>query len=529
MGHLSLCVLDAVLSIGARYTSTVRTCRRYADAHGLEPLVDVDAATSVIGTEAEQALAVFVGHVRAHGAADFAAVVLENRQRTSTGRSGVLKAEAALLYAEVLIEAGIERYDDVPRLFADDDRFDALSARLRAVPGNGISDVRLGYLWMLLGNDDGIKPDRMVRGCGGRRGVAQHLGPVRPGAGVVDRPPVLPLRPRLQAGARRCVVGDVVGEHRERPRGQGRRHRVAERPPAQGREGDEHGGAAEEREACTSRAGDRRRQPGGEDGPGRGRGQPRPQHRDRPVEAGAVPGRGVRVVADLAGEVGDLRAPEGMGVGESRRHLVDRHPVRLGQLPAGGGRDRRRAQQQQGVGALGAPPVLALDALAPEGDAAQRGPTRPARVGAREVGLAGGVHPARAVLVGRAGSAVNTAMVWPMSMGTSSSSRDLLRPDPAGYECRTIGREGSRGGRRGMARTGGGVEGRGGDDPRPAAIACYGCAGCAGTTRDRIAAYAAATPVASVGSITGAKCGEWLEGTGSSPSTTSSGIPPKNQ
>ena len=40
----------------------------------------------------------------------------------------------------------------------------AVTEALRAVPGNGGSDVRLGYLWMLLGDDEVIKPDRMVLG-----------------------------------------------------------------------------------------------------------------------------------------------------------------------------------------------------------------------------------------------------------------------------------------------------------------------------------------------------------------------------
>jgi hypothetical protein len=153
--HLSLCVLDAVFSIGARYTTTVRTCRRYADQHRLAPLQDD-------GRHHEQPLGEFVRHVHELGPTEFAATVLGNRQRTSTGRSGVLKAEAALLYAEALVRADVERHADVAPLFADDVRMEALTADLRTVPGNGGADVRLGYLWMLLGADDLIKPDRIV-------------------------------------------------------------------------------------------------------------------------------------------------------------------------------------------------------------------------------------------------------------------------------------------------------------------------------------------------------------------------------
>ncbi|MDS0132747.1 MULTISPECIES: hypothetical protein [unclassified Amycolatopsis] len=37
-----------------------------------------------------------------------------------------------------------------------------MESRLRAVHGNGGHDVRLGYLWMLAGTDEQVKPDRKV-------------------------------------------------------------------------------------------------------------------------------------------------------------------------------------------------------------------------------------------------------------------------------------------------------------------------------------------------------------------------------
>ncbi|WP_139122994.1 hypothetical protein [Cellulosimicrobium cellulans] len=36
---------------------------------------------------------------------------------------------------------------------------DEISARLRQIPGDG---VRTGYFWMLVGDDDTVKPDRMI-------------------------------------------------------------------------------------------------------------------------------------------------------------------------------------------------------------------------------------------------------------------------------------------------------------------------------------------------------------------------------
>lgn len=156
--HLSLCVLDAVFSIGARYGTTVRTCETYARHAGITTL---DRGDGPIGTSAEQPLEALVAEVQAVGDDRFAAEVLANRQRTSS-RGGVLKAEAARRYAEALVRAGVHRYSDVEALLDDAARLAALEEELRRVPGNGTGDVRLGYLWMLVGHDRMIKPDRMV-------------------------------------------------------------------------------------------------------------------------------------------------------------------------------------------------------------------------------------------------------------------------------------------------------------------------------------------------------------------------------
>ena len=91
----------------------------------------------------------------------FAGEVVRHRGRTST-RGGILKADAAVRVAHRLLEHDVHRVGDLHRLFGDADRFDAVQARLRQVPGNGACDVRLGYLWMLTGQDDLVKPDRMV-------------------------------------------------------------------------------------------------------------------------------------------------------------------------------------------------------------------------------------------------------------------------------------------------------------------------------------------------------------------------------
>jgi hypothetical protein len=72
-GYISLCMLDAVYSVGARYTAVVRVCHTYARHAGLEvATLPHREANTVIGTDAEQSLAAFVADIHGLGVAGFA-------------------------------------------------------------------------------------------------------------------------------------------------------------------------------------------------------------------------------------------------------------------------------------------------------------------------------------------------------------------------------------------------------------------------------------------------------------------------
>ncbi|MDX3192887.1 hypothetical protein PV458_31150 [Streptomyces sp. MN03-5084-2B] len=160
--HLPVCVLDAVFSINARYSSVIAVCDRYAQHQNLDPhLLAVADAATVIGTNLEQPVDALAALGREIGADLLASDVLSNRSRTST-RGGVLKAEAAVRYAEILAESDVHTLDDAADLLRDLGRLEEVERRLRTVPGNGVHDVRLGSLWMLAGDDEHVKPDRVV-------------------------------------------------------------------------------------------------------------------------------------------------------------------------------------------------------------------------------------------------------------------------------------------------------------------------------------------------------------------------------
>ena len=152
---LSFCVLDAVFSIGARYSTVVAVVRRVATDCAITPPTSPDVA----GTDPDplplpQLLDRFP-------TAEELSAVARNRQRTST-RNGILKADAGLQYAKILAGQDITTLAAARDVLADAERLRAVETDLATVPGEGSAGVRRGYLWMLVGADDLIKPDRMV-------------------------------------------------------------------------------------------------------------------------------------------------------------------------------------------------------------------------------------------------------------------------------------------------------------------------------------------------------------------------------
>ncbi|HEV2778257.1 MAG TPA: hypothetical protein VGX25_02550 [Actinophytocola sp.] len=168
--HLSLCVLDAVFSINARYGGVVRVCHRHAEHAGLtEPLLPVADVDQVVGTGRKEPVIRFVELGHQLGPEHLAGQVLRNRGRTSA-RGGILKADAAIQYAQILATAAIRRLGDVAALLVSPDTLTEVEAALRTVPGHG-RGAHLSYLWMLAGDDQHVKPDRMVL-----RWLTHHLG-----------------------------------------------------------------------------------------------------------------------------------------------------------------------------------------------------------------------------------------------------------------------------------------------------------------------------------------------------------------
>lgn len=152
---LPLAVIDAVWSIGVRYGGVQRVVARYCEHSGLRKL---RADRSSLPSRSEQEpVSAFCERIEQIGPAAMAITVFANRQRTSS-RSGILKAEAVYRFACALRTHGIDYFQDAPPAAGNVD----LERTIRGIPGQG-SGISLGYFWMLVGSDEFIKPDRMIR------------------------------------------------------------------------------------------------------------------------------------------------------------------------------------------------------------------------------------------------------------------------------------------------------------------------------------------------------------------------------
>lgn len=151
---LPLCVLDAVYSINANYKGTRSTVKRYCDYYNLERLrLDRESLPS---RNEQHSISSFIKNIEEYGYDYFAERIVHNRQRTST-KKGILKADAACRFAKTLKEYGVDCFQEMGKVVANEN-FDSA---IRAIPGQA-KGIALNYFFMLAGSDKLIKPDRHI-------------------------------------------------------------------------------------------------------------------------------------------------------------------------------------------------------------------------------------------------------------------------------------------------------------------------------------------------------------------------------
>ncbi len=152
---LPLCIVDSIFSIQAKYTGVVRVVNRWCESQ--EP--PWKAETSCKPTnDAGPTVREFVDTIgRRLETGSTYADLFGNLQRTSS-RSGILKAEAVHLFAQALLDSGINTFGDL----RDRKKLEAAEARVKKIAGQG-TGITFTYFLMLAGEDDYVKSDTHLR------------------------------------------------------------------------------------------------------------------------------------------------------------------------------------------------------------------------------------------------------------------------------------------------------------------------------------------------------------------------------
>ena len=179
--HASLCVLDAVYSIRARYEGVRNVIDRYCEHYHVVPTLNRENGY----TENEDTLDRLAQRITAVGCETFAGQIVHNRTKTA----GRLKSEVVLDVSRKLINGGITSLRELSEWAG------AVDAHAFSGDILGIGPVTVTYLAMLTGNETLVKVDihvrRFMQRCLGRdaddREILEILREVARQLGVVPR------------------------------------------------------------------------------------------------------------------------------------------------------------------------------------------------------------------------------------------------------------------------------------------------------------------------------------------------------
>lgn len=146
---LPLCIIDAVFSIGVKYTSTANVVKSFCRSQNLDRTKNPESYDKYTVDD-------LITLLEKHSFNEQADILYNNHQRTSS-RNGILKAEAVYLFAAALKQTGINTISDFRKHGISSD----LERAILSIPGQK-SGLSLHYFCMLAGDDSFCKPDRHV-------------------------------------------------------------------------------------------------------------------------------------------------------------------------------------------------------------------------------------------------------------------------------------------------------------------------------------------------------------------------------
>jgi len=145
-GHLPLCVIDSIFSIGVKYETVQNSINHFCDHYN----IDKFTKTTELSTSD------FLKLMERQSIKELTENIYRNRQRTST-RSGILKSEAVILFLKVLQKFEINKLSDIDKIITSEQ----FEIEIKEIPGQN-SGISLTYFFMLAGSDELIKTDRMI-------------------------------------------------------------------------------------------------------------------------------------------------------------------------------------------------------------------------------------------------------------------------------------------------------------------------------------------------------------------------------
>lgn len=152
---LPFCIIDAVFSINITYNTTRNVVERFGKFINIDTCRDFGSDYPSI-TE-QFSINEFINFYKNNNIDFITTNVYKNKCRTST-QNGILKSEAVLEYAEVLQRYEINYFQDIIKVFNNL----SFEKDIKAIKGQK-SGISLSYFFMLAGDNNLIKPDRMIQ------------------------------------------------------------------------------------------------------------------------------------------------------------------------------------------------------------------------------------------------------------------------------------------------------------------------------------------------------------------------------
>ena len=150
---LPYCVIDAVFSLGANYTSTKKAVINYCDYYNLQRL---RTNKDLPSKDQQESITQFIKRLQSHKPSTLAGTIFQNNQRTST-RNGILKAEAIFQFAKTLQQYNVDHFQDINKVITNK----PFEEDIKKIKGQ-TKGISLNYFFMLAGTGNLIKPDTMI-------------------------------------------------------------------------------------------------------------------------------------------------------------------------------------------------------------------------------------------------------------------------------------------------------------------------------------------------------------------------------